>query len=208
MLTKLHYNTVTPILLDILKDLMQSEQFEKFRLVGGTALSLQRGHRVSVDIDLFTDEEYGTIDFLEIDSFFKKNYTYVETSQINIISFGKSYYIGKDKDNCIKIDLYYTDKFIEPQILVDGIRLASINEIISIKIDVINRVGRKKEFWDIHELIENYSPSEMFSLHKKRHPYKHSKTDLKIKFSDFKNADSDFDPICLSGKHWEFISKI
>ena len=112
MLTKLHYNTVTPILLDILKDLMQSEQFEKFRLVGGTALSLQRGHRLSVDIDLFTDEEYGTIDFLEIDSFFKKNYTYVETSQINIISFGKSYYIGKDKDNCIKIDLYYTDKFI------------------------------------------------------------------------------------------------
>ena len=45
----------------------------------------------------------------------------------------------------------------------------------------------------------------MFSLHKKRHPYQHSKTDLKIKFSDFKNADSDFDPICLRGKHWEFI---
>lgn len=35
--------------------------FEPFRLVGGTALSLQMGHRLSVDIDLFTDAEYGTL---------------------------------------------------------------------------------------------------------------------------------------------------
>ncbi len=34
---------------------MASEVFNSFRLVGGTALSLQLEHLESVDIDLFTD---------------------------------------------------------------------------------------------------------------------------------------------------------
>ncbi len=42
---------------------MEAEIFKDFRLVGGTALSLKIGHRISVDIDLFSDAEYGTIDF-------------------------------------------------------------------------------------------------------------------------------------------------
>ncbi|MGB3452693.1 MAG: nucleotidyl transferase AbiEii/AbiGii toxin family protein [Moheibacter sp.] len=40
-------------------------------MVGGTALSLQLGHRTSVDIDLFSDLEYGSIDFKVIDTFLK-----------------------------------------------------------------------------------------------------------------------------------------
>jgi Nucleotidyl transferase AbiEii toxin, Type IV TA system len=42
---------------------MQADTFKDFRLVGGTALSLYRGHRLSEDIDLFTDAPYGSIDF-------------------------------------------------------------------------------------------------------------------------------------------------
>lgn len=55
MTDKLYYNTVTPYLLKVLKRLMDTKEFEKFRWVGGTSLSLQRGHRFSVDIDLFTE---------------------------------------------------------------------------------------------------------------------------------------------------------
>ena len=54
---KLFYETVSDSLLSILKKLMSSDIFKDFRLVGGTALALQRGHRRSVDIDLFTDLE-------------------------------------------------------------------------------------------------------------------------------------------------------
>lgn len=60
MVSKLHYNTVNTELLRILRILMTAEEFKDFRLVGGTALSLYRGHRQSVDIDLFTDDEYGS----------------------------------------------------------------------------------------------------------------------------------------------------
>jgi hypothetical protein len=45
---------------------MSEEIFSPFRLAGGTALSLQIGHRKSIDIDLFTDQIYGSIDFYPI----------------------------------------------------------------------------------------------------------------------------------------------
>lgn len=59
----LHYNTVNNLLRNCLLQLMTAKEFSFFRLVGGTSLSLQIGHRESVDIDLFSDVPYGTIDF-------------------------------------------------------------------------------------------------------------------------------------------------
>jgi len=63
MIRQLKYNTVKPLLRNILSWLMAEEILDPFRLVGGTALSLQLGHRESVDIDLFTDTPYGEIIF-------------------------------------------------------------------------------------------------------------------------------------------------
>lgn len=201
----LHYNTITPLLRSILADLMLADVFKDFRLVGGTALSLHRGHRMSVDIDLFTDAEYGTLDFDAIDSFLRSNYSYVETNNYDVIGMGKCYFIGNDQLNCIKLDLFYTDKFIDKIIVIDGLRLASIEEIIAMKMDVILRTGRKKDFWDIHELKDDYSISEMIALHEKRYPYTHNRVALKDNFIDFESADGDFEPDCLRGKYWEFI---
>jgi predicted nucleotidyltransferase component of viral defense system len=201
----LHYNTITPLLHSILADLMSADVFKDFRLVGGTALSLHRGHRMSVDIDLFTDAEYGSVDFDAIGTFIRSNYSYVDTNNYDVIGMGKCYFIGDNQLNCIKLDLFYTDKFIDKTILIDGLRLASIEEIIAMKMDVILRTGRKKDFWDIHELKDNYSILEMISLHEKRHPYTHDRDALKQKFIDFEDADGDFEPDCLRGKYWEFI---
>lgn len=58
---RLHYETVSPLLRNVLHEMMSCEIFAPFLLVGGTALSLQLGHRVSDDIDLFTDAEYGSL---------------------------------------------------------------------------------------------------------------------------------------------------
>lgn len=74
------WNTVTPLLKNILLNLMSSEIFDPFRLVGGTSLSLQIGHRMSVDIDLVTDAAYDSLDFTQIDEYFRKNYHYVSTN--------------------------------------------------------------------------------------------------------------------------------
>src|SRR5664280_1352117 len=124
MTNNLHYNTVTPLLLSVLKTLMAAKEFDPFRLIGGTALSLYRGHRKSVDIDLFSDAPYDSIDFGAIDSFLRKTYTYIDTNEYKVIGMGKSYYVGENKDECVKLDLFYTDNFIQDVQLIDGIRLA------------------------------------------------------------------------------------
>lgn len=63
---QLYVNTVSNLLWKSLVELMKLNEFDNFRLVGGTSLSLQLGHRKSEDIDLFTDAEYGSIDFHEL----------------------------------------------------------------------------------------------------------------------------------------------
>ncbi len=88
---KLHYSTVSPELLSVLKKLMVEKSFSKFRLVGGTALSLFLGHRKSIDIDLFTYTDYGTVDFKAIEKFLRLEFPYFDTNSYQEIGMGKSY---------------------------------------------------------------------------------------------------------------------
>lgn len=78
---KLHYETVSDALLSVLKKIMDSEVFADFRLVGGTSLSLQRGHRRSIDIDLFTDLDYGKMPVEQIKEFFESNFEIHERTE-------------------------------------------------------------------------------------------------------------------------------
>jgi hypothetical protein len=201
----LFWNAVTPLLRTSLTKMMVGGPFQQFRLVGGTSLSLQLGHRLSVDIDLFTDAIYDSIDFGVIDNFLRDSFTYVSEPKPGIIGIGQSYLIGESEDETIKLDLYYTDAFIQPVLFVAPFRLATVEEIIAMKIDIVQRVARKKDFWDLHELLEQYSPNQMVELHKIRYPYNHNEGLIRANFTNFTIADDDFDPICLRGKHWELI---
>jgi len=203
----LYYHTVNNLLKNSLEILMTSKVFESFRLVGGTSLSLQIGHRISVDIDLFSDVPYGSINFEEIENFLKSAFSYVESSSDIPPALGKSYFIGTDKENTVKLDVYYTDDFIQAAKVTGNIRLATIEEIIAMKADVIQRGGRKKDFWDLHELFSDYGIGKMLELHEKRYPYSHDRELILNNLTDFSLADDDFDPICLKGKYWEFIKE-
>ena len=205
MPAKMYWNTVNQQLKSTLEQLMSTDLFSSFRLVGGTSLSLQLGHRMSVDIDMFTDAVYDTIDFECMDKFLSDHYPYVYTPIKGPVGMGRAYTVGDNKDDCIKLDLYYTDQFIQPAIVVDGIRMATIEEIIAMKIDIVQRGGRKKDFWDLHEVIERYPLSKMIQLHKQRYPYSHDRQAIIDNFINFDAADDDFDPICLRGKYWELI---
>lgn len=202
----LYYNTVNRLLREILLKLMKAEEFSNFRLVGGTSLSLQIGHRKSIDIDLFSDVDYGTINFKAKTAYLQASFPYVEHLDVNPV-FGKSYFIGENAANAVKLDVYYTDTFIEPSIVSDEIRMGTIAEIVAMKVDVVQRGGRKKDFWDLHELLPQYPLHLMLSLHLQRYPYTHDEELILQNLTNFDLADDDFDPICLRGKYWEFIKE-
>ena len=203
----LHYRTISKALKSNLHILMQSDLFASFRLVGGTALSLQLGHRSSVDIDLFSDAHYGSIDFSVLDFFLESAFSFCDHLKFTNEAFGKSYLIGESRENAVKLDVFYTDTFVHPPLVIDDIRMADIEEIIAMKMDVVQRGGRKKDFWDLHELLPRFGIQAMIDLHRTRYPYTHEENLIIQNLTDFKEADNDFDPVCLRGKYWAFIKE-
>lgn len=202
----LHYETVTPILANVLSFLMNHEAFNPFRLVGGTNLSLRFGHRQSDDIDLFTDSDYGSIDFSSLEKILSVKFPFFDSpDRSGLIGFGKMYYVGLNRDNAVKLDLMYTDKFLSEPETIDGIRFASIDQIAAMKLSAISLGGRKKDWWDVHKLLEEYSLEQMFRLYEKWQPWTYDQAKLMEALVDFSKADLQPDPKCLEGKDWDII---
>ena len=203
---QLHYETVTPLLMNCLGKLMADSLFSGFILVGGTNLSLRFGHRVSDDIDLFTDAEYGSVDFVKTEEWLGSHFPYFDRpNHAGRVGFGGMYFIGINPENAVKLDLMYTDKFITGPQVIDGIRFATVEQIIAMKMEAISLGGRKKDWWDIHRLLEDYSLEKMIALHKRWMPYTHDTRKLLSQLSDFSAADAQPDPKCLLQKDWDLI---
>ena len=202
---ELQYQTVKPILRSTLDRLMEMEEFAPFRLVGGTSLSLRYGHRMSDDIDLFTDAEYGSLDFHKPQEILRKEFPYCQGDCGDIVGFGASYIVGNSKDDCVKLDLFYTDPFIKPMEIFGSIRMAAVEDIVAMKMDVVSRGGRKKDFWDLHMLRDHYSIDQMLSLYEERYPYGATREECVSGLTNFSVADSEPDPICLQDKVWQLI---
>ncbi|WP_396178209.1 nucleotidyl transferase AbiEii/AbiGii toxin family protein [Flavobacterium sp.] len=202
---ELYWNTVAPILKNVLQDIIIEPIFQPFRLVGGTALSLQLGHRMSVDIDLFTDADYGSTNYEKIRDLLSEKYPFCISRSLENVSFGTNLIVGNSITDCVKIDLYCTDEFIEKHIELENIRMATTNEIIAMKLDVILRGGRKKDFWDLHYFIGEVKLEEMIELFQKRYPYNDDFDQLRKQLTNFEIAEDDIEPICLMEKNWEII---
>ena len=177
---RLYYNTVSTPLLSILRKLMSSEVFKDFRLVGGTALALQRGHRRSVDIDLFTDMDYADMPIAAMREYLEKEFpVHKGTESMNMPANGYHVFLSEGIEPPVKADFFYTEPFIFPAIEEDGLRIADQREIAAMKLGVIgNQIYRQKDYWDVHDLLEDYSLPDMIQWALQRDPYSYAKEDI------------------------------
>ena len=202
----LHYNTVSKPLLECLQKLMANASFNDFVLVGGTALSLQLGHRMSVDIDLFTAIDYGSMNLEDIKYALCDTFPYTDClDNLNGRNLGYSVYIGNTKAESIKLDMYYTENFIAPVEQQDGLRLASVQDIAAMKMQAIVNSKRKKDFWDIHELLEHFTLEELIQFGLQRNPYTLTEDDILDSLCHSVELTQDNIIECLKGKYWELI---
>ena len=177
---RLYYDTVSTPLLSILRRLMSAEVLNDFRLVGGTALALQRGHRMSVDIDLFTDLDYANMPVADMRNYLEKEFpVHRGTESMDMPANGYHIFLSEGQEPPIKVDFFYTEPFIFPAIEEDGLRIADQREIAAMKLGVIgNQIYRQKDYWDVHDLLEDYSLSEMIQWALQRDPYSFTKEDI------------------------------
>ena len=159
----LYTKTVEPGTFSLLKQLMEIPSLKPFCLVVGTALSLKYGHRSSVDLDLFYHEKFDSEAIEEeLKQTFRENY-YTEGGHRN---FGIFCYINK-----VKVDIvYFPHKPIAPYEETENIRFYSSNDIGAMKIQAILGRGRKKDFWDLYELLQHFSLEKIIHWHQLKYP--------------------------------------
>lgn len=153
--------TVTKGTLDLITALMRDPLLENFYLVGGTALSLKIGHRKSIDIDLFTSDEF---DAALLGDYLKVNYSASLTQQFS---------------NCVKgqIDgvefdfISHRYPHVRPPESIEGIRMMSLEDIAAMKINAIVGSGtRVKDFIDIHYLLKQMQYGDMLKYYCAKYP--------------------------------------
>jgi predicted nucleotidyltransferase component of viral defense system len=158
----LQKQAVSKKLLGLVETLQQIPALDSFVLVGGTSLALQMGHRVSEDIDLFTQNN--------IDQEF-----IIETLRKE---FGNSFAVSAlshNTINCvisnIKVDLLrHGYPYVDSIVREDKLRLLGLSDIAAMKLNAIAGNGtRMKDFIDVYFLLDRFSLKQMFSFYKKKY---------------------------------------
>ena len=127
----LHKETVTAATLDLICTLQADPEFESFYLVGGTALSLQIGHRISIDIDFFTRASFERDPMIE---YLEKKYGFsLQFSSQNTL---KGFIDG------ILIDLLKHDyPYINEPLIIDSVKMLTKPDIAAFKVNAITGSG-------------------------------------------------------------------
>ena len=188
----LQTQTVVPDLMELLRKIMKVEQFSNFFLVGGTSLSLQIGHRNSIDIDLFGNQEIDYDLFIGILNEFGK--TEITQSSKNILI---------TDINGLKVDFVnYKYPLLIEAIEVDGIRMLSKKDIAAMKLNAIAGRGSKKDFIDLYFLLKDFSMKEMLDFYLQK--YADGSEFMVIKsLTYFAEADAQPQPKMFQDFNWE-----
>ncbi|MBL8088993.1 MAG: nucleotidyl transferase AbiEii/AbiGii toxin family protein [Anaerolineales bacterium] len=154
-----HWNALTPATQDAFRLLNKLEMTKRFYLAGGTGLALHFGHRYSIDLDFFSDEpttvgpdERSVLRTILNDPTLEITYdtdsTFVATWREVGISF-------------FRLDLY---PLVQPTLLVENVRLATVEEIGAMKLAAIINRGTRKDMVDLYLILQQVSLDSLFQV--------------------------------------------
>jgi predicted nucleotidyltransferase component of viral defense system len=196
----LHLETVEPRTFSILERLMDLKPLQPFSLVGGTALSLRYGHRTSVDLDLFYHKKF---DHEPIVKALKKEFGKGYSIESKYARWGIFCFL-----NDVKVDIIYHPHLPIGEIEEEGkIRMYGDKDIIAMKLNAILGRGKKKDFWDMYELLHHYSLKDMIAFHEKKFPEQNLLITIPQAIIYFDDANESEDPVSLKGQTWKTVKK-
>ena len=196
----LRTETVEPHTFSVLNKLMQMPELQDFALVGGTALSLLYGHRMSVDLDLFSNKSFENIEIVKA---LENTFGFAFDNRSSNPRFGIFCFIDE-----VKIDIVrHPHPLIRPQFAIEGIRMFSTEDIVAMKVQAILGRAKKKDFWDVAELLNYYTVADFINFHKEKYVTQNLFITVPQAISYFADADESEDPISLQNQSWEGIQQ-
>lgn len=192
----LYTNAVEEGTLELLRNISSHAGFADFYLAGGTALGLQIGHRMSIDLDFFSAHGF---DENHLVSILEKDYN------ASIISQYENTVLTNIKG--VKVDIIsHQYERLSNDIIVDGMRMASKDDIAAMKLNAVVNRGSKKDFVDVCFLLRDYTMNELITFHNRKYPNQNELLVLKS-LTYFADADLEPEPLMIKKCSWDEIKE-
>lgn len=165
-------------------------------LGGGTSLALQIGHRISYDLDFFTDKKFKAQVFL-------KKLSQIKVYHHERVEWGTI--LGRL--GYIKFSLfYYPYPLLKKPVKFKNIKIANIADIAAMKIAAISERGTKRDFIDLFFILQEISLHESLDFYDRKYK-KLSSNLIHIKKSlvYFEDAEKDPMPRMLVRVSWQEV---
>lgn len=194
----LHHETIAPATRELLNKLMSDDRLQDFVLVGGTSLALQLGHRLSIDLDLFTNTDFNEEALRSyLEQYYQFQADFIERSTV------------KGEINGVQIDcIAHCYPWLKPCRQDNGWRLAQLEDIAAMKLNAIAGNGtRIKDFIDVAYLSSVFSLEQMLGFYEQKY---HSNTLMPFKGLIFFDDINKDEPVHMAdGKplQWKRIEK-
>lgn len=197
-MTTLFWETVTDDMRVILREFFNSQIGNRFYLAGGTALSLQLGHRRSVDLDLFSPTE----DIPSVRVSLEDSLSALKP-ELSDSSWGNLVFVVRS----VRVGFYgYGYALLKPLVQDESLRLASLEDIALMKMDAMLSRANRKDFYDLYFIAQNISLRRLFDLAPKKYP---SVRDFEVQVTKrliyFESAERDPEPNLSNPVAWEVV---
>jgi hypothetical protein len=168
-------------------------------LAGGSAAALQLGHRISVDFDFFTPQEFipsqVAADLSQVGSFIGEQ-------------ADKGTILGKFEG--IKFGLFiYKYPLLYPLQEHLSVKIADIRDIAAMKVEAIASRGAKRDFIDLYFICKGgYSLAELLGFYDKKYGKLASNVvHIRKSLIYFDDAEPETMPNMLKGEDWKEIKE-
>jgi predicted nucleotidyltransferase component of viral defense system len=192
----LHREAIPPGTLDLLTALSANPALASFALAGGTSLALRFGHRLSVDLDFFTTDNF---DKEAVIRALSQNHT-VHVQNVNPAGIRAII----DGINVDFVTYRYT--LLAPPETISDIRLLSLLDVVGMKLSAVTNRGAKKDFYDLHTLIEKLGMPELLRIYQAKYPT-HDPLIMLRSIGYFADAEGQDDPKSLIGITWPKVKQ-
>lgn len=184
-----------------LEILSSADFIKKFYLAGGTAAALQLGHRISEDLDFFSEKEFLPDNLIE---------SLRSSGELIIDKKLPDTLLGGFNETKISFFHYPYPMLYEFSSFL-SVDLASLVDIACMKIDTVASRGLKRDFVDLYFIMENrnYKLGQLLTFFQEKYSgVKYNLNHIKKSLIYFDETNGDPDPnILMSNYSWQKIKE-
>ncbi len=182
----------------VLEKIAQSGLSDSFYLGGGTALAIQLGHRESIDLDWFSQNDFSNA-----------------AAKEKLSSLGRLEIVGEEDGTInatldeVKVSfLRYKYSLLYPLVDFEGVKLADERDIAAMKIDAASSRGSKKDFIDIYFLLKKYTLENLIGFFEQKYKdINYNKLHILKSLTYFEDAENEPLPKMIQEADWDEVKQ-